>query len=167
MHFARYGSRFECQLRSYTSADLQAGSHHLAPLLLSSSGSLWLISPFYPSVFQPSRTVSHHLRFHRHYRFGYVIHIERNRNRSSLMKWHFPPTIFRCPVIHTGAHLVNAVNCSLYYNHRWIEVNIAESPGQDPLQLVFFTRNSIQSFFLNIITFVTLNPECKKKGAFY
>jgi len=47
------------------------------------------------------------------------------------------------PVIHTGAHLVNAVNCSLYYNHRWIEVNIAESAGQDPFQLVFFTRNSI------------------------
>jgi hypothetical protein len=49
-------------------------------------------------------------------------------------------------VIHTGAHLVNAVNCSLYYNHRWIEVNIAKSPGQDPFQLVFNTRNDLMLY---------------------
>ena len=63
-------------------------------------------------------------------------------------------------VIHTGAHLVNAVNCSLYYNHRWIEVNIAESPGQDPFQLVFNTRNK---YFLPY--YMTLNLNVIKDSA--
>ncbi|XP_046448810.1 NADPH oxidase 4-like [Daphnia pulex] len=60
-------------------------------------------------------------------------------------------TVIIASVIHTGAHLVNAVNCSLYYNHRWIEVNIAESPGQDPLQLVFFTLPGITGVLMMLI----------------
>lgn len=51
------------------------------------------------------------------------------------------------PVVHTGAHLVNAVNCSRYYNHRWPDVNIADSPGQDAFQLVFKTGKSIRVFY--------------------
>lgn len=44
-------------------------------------------------------------------------------------------------VVHTGAHLVNAVNCSRHYNHKWVDINIADSPEQNPIQLILSTGN--------------------------
>lgn len=60
-------------------------------------------------------------------------------------------TVIFASVVHTGAHLVNAVNCSRYYNHRWPDVNIADSPGQDAFQLVFKTVPGITGVLMMLI----------------
>ncbi len=45
-------------------------------------------------------------------------------------------------VIHTGAHIVNAINFSRHYNRVWTEVNLAAYPNQDPFLLIVTTSKS-------------------------
>jgi len=58
--------------------------------------------------------------------------------------------------VHTAAHVANAVNFSRYYNPFWPAINMAQYPGQNPLQMVFTSVPGVTGVLMVVILMAIL-----------